>query len=155
MLCFVSLESRWRRNERMRYCVRARSVWRIDSLRFRFGLLLLVFALPRSAAEAARSSIVSIWGVQGYLVSFSFFRSLIDTILGYQRHTCLLTLFIMRSINAVGHGRSSDTARSATQERVRSWWSSEVDAGAFVWSRSTEARMSSMSMLNWGDCAQH
>ena len=62
MLCFVSLDSRWRRNERMRYCVRARSVCRIDSFRFRLGLLvLLLFAMPGSAAEAARSSIISIW----------------------------------------------------------------------------------------------
>lgn len=43
----------------MRYCVRARSVCRIDSLRFR--PVLFVFPVVGSAELAARSSIVSIY----------------------------------------------------------------------------------------------
>ena len=42
MECFVSLSIRWRSRERMRYWVLERSVWRIESLRLRFGLLVLV-----------------------------------------------------------------------------------------------------------------
>lgn len=58
----------------MRYWERARSVWRIDSFRFRFGLLLIVFVVvvvvvvvgsnDGSEAEAARSSIVSIYRIR-------------------------------------------------------------------------------------------
>lgn len=62
--------------------------------------------------------------------------------------TCLETRSIVRSINGAGQGRSSGTERSATQKRVRSWWSMEADSG--VWRAdclSTEARMSSMSIL--------
>lgn len=65
MLCFVSLERRWRSKERMRYCSRARSVCRIDSVRFRFGLFTAVELelgiKPGSAGDAATSSIVSIY----------------------------------------------------------------------------------------------
>ena len=65
MLCFVSFERRWRRRERRRYWVLERSVWRIESLRFRDGFAV-VDAPPeggevRSAPEDARSSIVSTW----------------------------------------------------------------------------------------------
>lgn len=63
--------------------------------------------------------------------------------------TCRLTRSIMRSIKDVGHGRSSGTARSATQKRVSNWWSRAVDSGVDVSAvRSTEARMSSMSIVN-------
>lgn len=56
MLYFVNLESRCRRIERRRYWVRERSVWRIDSLRFRVGLCVLVVV-----GVEARVSIVSTW----------------------------------------------------------------------------------------------
>lgn len=42
----------------MRYCVRERSVWRIESFRFRVGLLVVL--VEGSADEAARSSMISI-----------------------------------------------------------------------------------------------
>jgi hypothetical protein len=58
MLYLVSLARRWRRRERMRYCVRERSVWRIESFRFRVGLLVVF--VEGSADEAARSSMISI-----------------------------------------------------------------------------------------------
>ena len=58
MLCFVSFERRWRRSERIRYWVRARSVWRIESLRFRVALLVVAVGSPELAA---RSSIASIY----------------------------------------------------------------------------------------------
>lgn len=62
MLFFVSFERRWRRMERRRYWVLERSVWRIESLRFRVGLLLLLLVVVvGSEEEAARSSIVSIY----------------------------------------------------------------------------------------------
>lgn len=61
MLCFVSFARRWRRSERMRYWVRARSVWRIESLRFRVALFVLLVVDIGSADEAARSSIASIY----------------------------------------------------------------------------------------------
>jgi hypothetical protein len=61
--------------------------------------------------------------------------------------TCFLTRSIIRSINGPGHGRSSETARSATQKRVRSWWSRAADSGEVSW-RSTDAKMSSMSMTD-------
>lgn len=61
MLFFVSFERRWRRMERRRYWVLERSVWRIESLRFRVGLLLLLVVVVGSEEEAARSSIVSIY----------------------------------------------------------------------------------------------
>lgn len=73
MLCFVSLESRCRRYDRIRYWVLARSVWRIDSFRLMLGLLVLLFdevvvvvvvvvvVIAGSEAEAARSSMISIW----------------------------------------------------------------------------------------------
>lgn len=63
MLCFVSLERRWRSNERMRYCSRARSVCNIDNFRLRFALFtaLELDIMPGSADDAARSSIVSIY----------------------------------------------------------------------------------------------
>lgn len=54
----------------MRYCERARSVWRIDSFRFRFGLLfvfvvvVVVGSNDGSEAEAAKSSIVSIYRIR-------------------------------------------------------------------------------------------
>lgn len=52
----------------MRYCERARSVWRIESFRFRFGLLfvfvVVVGSNDGSEAEAARSSIVSIYRIR-------------------------------------------------------------------------------------------
>ena len=66
MLYFVSLESRWRRKERIRYWVLEMSVWRMESLRFRDGFvegLLLLFEVEvdvRSEPEAASSSIISI-----------------------------------------------------------------------------------------------
>lgn len=41
------------------YCVRARSVWRIDRRRLRFGLCVAVGVA--SLDDAARSSIVSIY----------------------------------------------------------------------------------------------
>lgn len=59
MLCFVSLERRWRRRERRRYWVRERSVWRMESLRLRVGLWEVVVGVG-SEDEAARSSIDSI-----------------------------------------------------------------------------------------------
>lgn len=62
MLCFVSFERRWRRSERIRYWVRARSVWSIESLRFRVALFVLVLAVG-SPELAARSSIASICSV--------------------------------------------------------------------------------------------
>lgn len=58
-----------------------------------------------------------------------------------------------------GQGRSSGAVRSATQKRVRSWWSRAVDSGLETSERSTEARMSSMSMaeakctITWVWCA--
>lgn len=68
MLCFVSFERRWRRRERIMYWVLERSVWRIESLRFRAGLadglLFVVVDAPaevRSEPEDARSSINSTW----------------------------------------------------------------------------------------------
>lgn len=63
MLCFVSFERRWRRRERRRYWVLERSVWRIESLRFREGFVVAVGAPEevRSDPEDARSSIVSTW----------------------------------------------------------------------------------------------
>lgn len=60
--------------------------------------------------------------------------------------TCIRTRSIIRSISGAGHGRTSETARSATQNRVSSWWSSAADSGLVPSSRSTEARMSSMSI---------
>lgn len=52
----------------MRYCERARSVWRIESFRFRFGLLFVFIVVvgsnDGSEAEAARSSIVSIYRIR-------------------------------------------------------------------------------------------
>ncbi len=45
-----------------------------------------------------------------------------------------------------GQGRSSGAVRSATQKRVRSWWSRAVDSGLETSEWSTEARMSSISM---------
>lgn len=59
MLCFVSFARRARSNERIMYWVRARSVWRIERRRFRFGLCVVLAIV--SAEEAARSSIVSIY----------------------------------------------------------------------------------------------
>lgn len=59
MLCFVSFARRARSKERMMYWVRARSVWRMDRRRFRFGLCVVLERCV-SAEEAARSSIVSI-----------------------------------------------------------------------------------------------
>lgn len=48
----------------MRYCVLERSVWRIESLRFRVGFDVLLFPslgmVKGSEDEAARSSIASI-----------------------------------------------------------------------------------------------
>jgi len=44
----------------MRYWVRARSVWRIESLRFRFALFMVAVAVG-SPELAARSSIASIY----------------------------------------------------------------------------------------------
>lgn len=62
MLCFVSFDKRWRRRLRRMYWVRARSVWRIERRRFRFGLWVCCFVERSvSAEEAARSSIVSIY----------------------------------------------------------------------------------------------
>jgi hypothetical protein len=61
MLFFVSFARRWRRTERIRYWALERSVWRIESLRFRVGLLLLLVGVGVGSEEAARSSIVSIW----------------------------------------------------------------------------------------------
>jgi hypothetical protein len=62
MLCFVSFDKRWRRRLRRMYWVRARSVWRIERRRFRFGLWVCCFVeRSMSAEEAARSSIVSIY----------------------------------------------------------------------------------------------
>lgn len=61
MLCLVSLARRCRSSDRMRYCVRERSVCRIESLRFSVGLLFvepLLFA--GSYDVAVRSSIISI-----------------------------------------------------------------------------------------------
>lgn len=49
-------------------------------------------------------------------------------------------------MSGAGQGRTSETARSATQKRVRSWWSSAADSGLAPAPWSTEARMSSMSM---------
>jgi hypothetical protein len=61
MLYFVILASRARSRLRIMYCVRARSVWRIERRRLRFGLwVLVVFWRSVSPDEAARSSIVSI-----------------------------------------------------------------------------------------------
>ena len=62
MLCLVSLARRCRSKLRMRYWVLARSVWRIESRRLRFGLCVWLFMCDGSvsAEEAARSSIVSI-----------------------------------------------------------------------------------------------
>lgn len=56
----MSLSRRWRRSERIRYCVLERSVWRIESLRFRVGLDVLLL-VKGSEDEAARPSIASIW----------------------------------------------------------------------------------------------
>lgn len=70
MLCFVSFERRWRRSERIRYWVRARSVWRIESLRFRVALLVVAVGSPD---EAARSSIASIY--RHFINTFSISRS--------------------------------------------------------------------------------
>lgn len=143
--------------------MRERSVWRIESLRFRVGLLVVL--VEGSADEAARSSIISIWEDVAVSVSssssFSFFALSLGSLIcafrvgilvsfegkkGYVYHnprtprastrkagkkeiritllyrraimeklTCFLTLSIIRSINGAGHGKSSDTARSATQ----------------------------------------
>lgn len=66
MLCFVSFARRLRRRLRRRYWVRARSVWRIERRRLRFGLWVVGALVGSvSAEEEARSSIVSI---------FSFFH---------------------------------------------------------------------------------
>lgn len=62
MLCLVSLARRWRRRLRRRYCVRARSVWRTERRRLRFGLFVAWLFGSVSADDAARSSIVSIYG---------------------------------------------------------------------------------------------
>lgn len=66
MLYFVSFAKRVRRRLRIIYWVRARSVWRIERRRFRFGLWfafafwLWVVGGGASADEAAMSSIDSI-----------------------------------------------------------------------------------------------
>lgn len=150
MLCFVSLESRWRRYDRVRYWVLARSVCRIDSFKLMLGLLVFD-TVPGSEAEAARSSIVSIWSLLTPALSFLFpfllFSLPFTPLYRKGKLTCTRIRSIIRSINPVGHGRSSDTARSATHTRVRSWWSSVADSGALILSRSTEARISSMSIL--------
>lgn len=121
MLYFVSFDNRTRRRLRIIYWVLARSVWRIERRRFKFGLWWCVCVVDGSADEAARSSIDSI---------------------------CVRTRSIIRSISAVGQGKTSETARSATQKRVRSWWSMAVDSGLAPGPWSTEARMSSISMVN-------
>jgi hypothetical protein len=59
MLYFVIFARRARRRLRMMYCVRARSVWRIERRRFKFGLWVVGWTSV-SPDEAARSSIVSI-----------------------------------------------------------------------------------------------
>lgn len=74
-----------------------------------------------------------------------FFLELI--VFGLVKLTCIRTRSIIRSISCAGHGRTSETARSATQNRVRSWWSSAADSGLAPAPWSTEARMSSMSMV--------
>jgi hypothetical protein len=70
MLCLVSLARRWRSKERMRYWVRERSVWRMESLRFSVGLWVLVLVMPLllpplklagSYDDAVRSSMISIY----------------------------------------------------------------------------------------------
>jgi hypothetical protein len=62
--------------------------------------------------------------------------------------TWFLTLSIMRAINSAGHGRISGEERSATQKRVSSWRSRNGECeGVSVVSWSTEARMSSMSIV--------
>lgn len=145
MLCFVSFERRWRRSERIRYWVRARSVWRIESLRFRVALFVVAVGSPD---EAARSSIASIYRHHQLDTSPIQANAAHSDIKGEGMLTCLLTLSIILSIKLAGHGRSSETARSATQKRVRSWWSRVADSGVWMLaSRSTEARMSSMSMV--------
>lgn len=143
MLCFESFERRWRRRERTRYWVLERSVWRIESLRLRVGLLLLVaIGANGSEEEAARSSIDSICCVC-ILISVLWSRGECF----WRRLTCRRTLSMVRSIRPAGHGSSSETPRSATQKRVRSWWSRTVDWGVDASGWSTEARMSSMSMV--------
>lgn len=139
MLCFEILASRVRRTLRTRNCVRARSVWRIERRRLSVALLDLDDGSGAEEDDAARSSIVSIWRYLGQHGEW-------DTKTTRGVHTCKRTRSIIRSINAVGHGRISDTARSATQNRVRSWWSIAVEAVLAPAPRSTEARMSSMSM---------
>jgi hypothetical protein len=73
MLCFVSFARRARSRERIMYWVLARSVWRIERRRFRFGLccawLCDVLDMSVSADEAARSSIVSIWNAHAQVIS--------------------------------------------------------------------------------------
>lgn len=152
MLCFVSFESRCRRNDRIRYWVLARSVCRIDSFRLILGLLELLFdalvlMAPGSEADAAKSSMVSIWFM---FISTTPFLSLPYVVYEGVELTCPRIRSIIRSIRPVGHGRSSDTARSATHMRVRSWWSSVADSGALRLPRSTEARISSMSIFGRG-----
>lgn len=121
----------------MRYCERARSVCRIDSFRFRFGLLfvfvvvvvVVVIVVGRkdgSEAEAARSSIASIYRIRIAFVSqpsrhFLCFSNYAYKCIFKRCLTCRLTLSIILSIKPPGHGNNSDTARSATQKRVRSW----------------------------------
>ena len=61
MLYFVSFDNRTRRRLRIIYWVLARSVWRIERRRFKFGLWWCVCVVDGSADEAARSSIDSIW----------------------------------------------------------------------------------------------
>ena len=60
--------------------------------------------------------------------------------------TWMRTRSITRSISGAGQGRTSETARSATQKRVNCWWSRAADSGLAPGPRSTEARMSSMSI---------
>lgn len=116
------------RNDRIKNCVRERSVCNIESFKlsvwFWFWLLPWLWLPPEAASydDAVKSSIVS---------------------------TCARTRSIMRLIKASGHGSNSETARSATQRRVSCWWSSAVDSGEVKLSRSTDARMSSMSMFFW------
>lgn len=149
MLWDVSFARRWRRRLRRRYWVLARSVWRIERRRLRFGLCVVVVVVGFvSAEEAARSSIVSIFIVSVDELAFvCFFVWNWGPFFFSGELTCIRTRSIIRSMSGAGQGRTSETARSATQNRVRSWWSRAADSGLAPAPWSTEARMSSMSMV--------